>query len=66
LLSAARERCGLADAAAWAGQLKLVPDGYGLARSERGDLVDKMIAFAVHDARAEAVSHQVTPAATAG
>jgi Ser/Thr protein kinase RdoA (MazF antagonist) len=37
------ERCGLADAAARARQLKLILDGYGLARSERGGFVDKMI-----------------------
>ena len=60
------ERCGLAEAAARAGQLKLILDGYGLARNERDDFVDKMITFAVHDARAEAVNYQVTPATTTG
>src|SRR5215467_12379426 len=60
------ERCGLADAAARAGQLKLILDGYGLAGNERDDFVDKMITFAVHDARAEAVNYQVTPATTTG
>lgn len=59
-------QCGLPDAAARARQLKLILDGYGLARRERGDFVDKMIAFAVHDARAEAINYRVTPATTSG
>ena len=54
------ERCGLADAGAAQADL----DGYGLA--EEGGFVDKMITFAVHDARAEAVNHQVTPPTTTG
>jgi aminoglycoside phosphotransferase (APT) family kinase protein len=60
------ERCGLADGTARARQLRLILDGYGLARGERRGFVDKMITFAVHDARAEAVGHQVTPATTSG
>jgi len=60
------ERCGLPDAAARARQVKLILDGYGLARGERRGFVDKMITFAVHDARAEAVTHQVTPPLPAG
>jgi hypothetical protein len=34
--------------------------GYGLARRERTDFIDKMVAFAVHDARAEAVESGIT------
>ena len=55
------ERSGLPDAAARARQVRLVLDGYELPRGERDDFVDKMISFAVHDARAEAVSAGVTP-----
>jgi hypothetical protein len=54
------ERLGLPDAASRARQLKLIVDGYGLARRERADFVDKMVAFAVHDARAEAVNSGIT------
>jgi hypothetical protein len=60
------ERCGLPAAAARARQLNLILDGYGLARRERGDFVDKMIAFAVHDARAEAISYGVAPETISG
>ena len=60
------ERHGLPDLAARARQLRLILDGYGLPASQRGDFVDKMIAFAVHDARAEAVQSGVTPQTTAG
>jgi hypothetical protein len=56
----------LPDAATRARQLSLILDGYGLARRQRGGFVDKMIAFAVHDARAEAVSYDVTPETTGG
>ena len=58
------ERSGLPDAAARARQLRLILDGYGLPRRDRDDFVDKMIAFAVHDARAEAASAEVTPDVT--
>jgi hypothetical protein len=54
------EQCELPDAAARARQLRLILDGYGLPRRERADFVDKMVAFAVHDARAEAVRCGVT------
>jgi len=57
------ERYDLPDAAARARQLKLILDGYGLPRRDRDDFVDKMITFAVHDARAEAISAGVTPEA---
>ncbi len=53
---------GLPDAAARARQLRLILDGYGLRHSDRADFVAKMITFAVHDARAEAVLAGVTPA----
>ena len=55
------ERCDLPCAAARARQLRLILDGYGLPRSDRDDFIDKMITFAVHDARAEAVNAGVTP-----
>ncbi|HVB41905.1 MAG TPA: phosphotransferase [Streptosporangiaceae bacterium] len=60
------ELCGLPDLAGRARQLKLILDGYGLPRSRRGDFVDKMIAFAVHSARADAVEFKVTPETTSG
>lgn len=60
------ERFGLPDAAARARQLKLILDGYGLPGRERADFVDKMITFAVHDARTEAVNSGVTPETTSG
>jgi hypothetical protein len=60
------ERCGLPDAAARARQLNLILDGYGLPRRQRGDFVDKMIAFAVHDARAEAINSRVRPETVSG
>ena len=41
--------------AARARQLRLILDGYGLARRDREGFTDKMIAFAVHDARDQAV-----------
>ncbi len=53
---------GLPDAAARARQLRLFLDGYGLSRRDRAGFVDKMITFAVHDARAEAVESGVAPA----
>ncbi len=52
---------GLPDAGTRARQLKLILDGYGLPSRERLDFVAKMITFAVHDARAEAVQAGVTP-----
>ncbi len=55
------ERCALPTATARARQLKAILDGYGLRRHDREDFVDKMITFAVHDARAEAVNAAVTP-----
>jgi hypothetical protein len=58
------ERSGLPDAAARARQLRLILDGYGLASRDRAGFVDMMIAFAVHDARAEAVNTAITPDTT--
>jgi Ser/Thr protein kinase RdoA (MazF antagonist) len=49
-----------------ASQLRAILDGYRLPASERGGFVDTMIAFAVHDARAEAVDAAVTPDTAAG
>lgn len=57
------ERHGLPGAAARARQLRLMLDGYGLPRRDRPGFVDMMIAFAVYDARAEAVGAGVTPEA---
>jgi len=42
-------------------QLRLVLDGYGYAVRRRRNFVDKMIEFAVHSARDEAVLAKVTP-----
>ncbi len=58
------ERHGLPDTAARAKQLRIILDAYGLPRSEREGFVEKLIAFAVHDARAEAVNGAVTPETT--
>lgn len=64
------EKWDLPDAAGRARQLRLILDGYGLPRRQRSDFVDKMIAFAVHDARAEAVrcglTEDTTSATTPG
>jgi hypothetical protein len=59
-------RHGLPDLAARARQLRLILDGYGLPHGQRGDFVDKMITFAVHCARAEAVEAGVTLETTTG
>ncbi len=60
------QRHGLPDLAARARQLRLILDGYGLPARDRAGFVDKMIAFAVHSARAEAVAAAVTPETTTG
>jgi hypothetical protein len=60
------ERLGLPGLAGRARQLRLILDGYGLPARQRAGLVDKMITFAVHSARAEAVDFGVTPLTTAG
>jgi Ser/Thr protein kinase RdoA (MazF antagonist) len=59
-------RHGLPDAAGRARQLRLLVDAYGLERPARAVFVDKMIEFAVHSARAEAVEGKVTPETTSG
>lgn len=58
------ERHGLPGAAARARQLRLILDGYGLPRRDRDEFVDKMVAFAVHDARYEAVRCGIIPDTT--
>lgn len=60
------EQHGLPDLAARARQLRLILDGYGLPAAQRGDFIDKMITFAVHSARAEAVDYGVTPQTATG
>ncbi|HVQ96921.1 MAG TPA: phosphotransferase [Mycobacteriales bacterium] len=60
------ERLGLPDTSTRAGQLRSIVDGYGLAAAERAGFVERMIEFAVHSARAEAVDHAVGPDSTAG
>lgn len=58
------ERYGLPPAAGRARQLRLILDGYGLARRDREGFTDKMIAFAVHDARDQAVHTGITEETT--
>ena len=58
------ERVGLPPATARAKQMRYLLDGYGLSKSERVGFVDKMIAFAVHDAADQAIAHRVTPDST--
>jgi len=59
------ERHGLPGLAVRARQARLILDGYGLPARQRDDFVDKMITFAVHSARAEAIEFAVTPETTA-
>ncbi|MEY2478707.1 MAG: hypothetical protein QOG87_4022 [Actinomycetota bacterium] len=47
-------------------QLRLLVDAYGLERGAREGFVDRMIEFAVHSARDEAIICGVTPDTTAG
>ncbi len=54
------ERHGLPSLADRARQARLILDGYGLPARERRDFVDKMITFAVHSARDEAIEFAVT------
>jgi hypothetical protein len=58
------ERYGLPPAAARARQLRLILDGYGLARQDREDFTGKMIEFAVHEARDQAVETGITEETT--
>ncbi|MEM9203139.1 MAG: phosphotransferase [Actinomycetota bacterium] len=55
------ERLGLGTAVERARQLALFLDGYQLPRRDRGGLVDRMVEFAVHSARADAVEYGVEP-----
>jgi hypothetical protein len=55
---------GLPDAHARARQVGAILDGYGLPRSRRADVVDRMIELAVHSARAEARLAGVNPEST--
>ena len=55
------ERFDLPDAPARARQVRLMVDAYGLTSSQRLGFVDKMIEFAIHGARQEAVEYDVTP-----
>jgi Ser/Thr protein kinase RdoA (MazF antagonist) len=59
------ERWGLADAAGRGRQARLILDGYGLPAADRRGFLDRMIEFAIHAARAEAVTAHVTPESTA-
>jgi Ser/Thr protein kinase RdoA (MazF antagonist) len=59
------ERVGLPDAANRVGQVRSMIDGYGLEKRDRVDFVDRLIAMAIHSARAEAIQYDVTPSTTA-
>ncbi len=52
---------GLPPAEARARQVRIMTDSYGLGSRERAVLVDTMIAYAIHDAAAEAIQVPVTP-----
>lgn len=54
------ERLNLPEAAARASQLRLILDGYGLPARHRADFLDKMIEYAVHSAREDAIEANVT------
>lgn len=58
------ERLGLPPAADRAGQVRLLLDGYRLPAAARTGFTDKLITVAVHAARAEAVTYDVTPDTT--
>ncbi len=55
------EKFGLPSAARRSQQVRLLLDAYGLPAAERAGFVDRMIEFAVHSARSEAVQYGVTP-----
>jgi hypothetical protein len=55
------ERASLPSAVRRSQQVRLLLDAYGLPAAERVGFVDRMIEFAVHSARAEAVRYGVTP-----
>jgi thiamine kinase-like enzyme len=54
------ERVGLGPVGARAAQVRTLLDAYQLPKAEREGFVDKMIEFAVHSAREEAVDANVT------
>ena len=54
------EKVGLASPESRARQARSLLDGYGLSKSERAGFVDKMAAFAVHDAADQAIQTGVT------
>ncbi|MGO6966643.1 aminoglycoside phosphotransferase family protein [Rhizobium leguminosarum] len=58
------ERVGLGSVTMRAQQVRLLLDGYGLSRKQRGGFVDKLIMFAVHDAAEQARETAVTPETT--
>lgn len=58
------EMHGLPDVEARARQVGELLDGYRLGRARRQGFVARMIEFAVHSARAEAVTHAVTATST--
>jgi hypothetical protein len=60
------EQLQLPDADSRARQARSIIDGYGLSAAERAGLVDAMIEFAVHSARADAVAYGVTAETRAG
>ncbi|MGR8963740.1 aminoglycoside phosphotransferase family protein [Rhizobium leguminosarum] len=58
------ERVGLGSASTRAHQVRMLLDGYGLSRKQRGGFVDKLVMFAVHDAAEQAKEAVVTPETT--
>jgi len=58
------EMHGLPDVEVRARQVADLLDGYQLPTARRSDFVTRMIEFAVHSARAEAVAHAVTADST--
>ena len=60
------ERVGLGDANYRANQLRLLLDGYGLTAPERVGFVERVAAYATHDAANEAITHRVGPETTTG
>ncbi|MEU8821267.1 hypothetical protein [Actinoplanes sp. NPDC048796] len=59
------ETQGLPDAATRARHARAIVDGYGLPRSARDDLVDRLADVAIHSARHEALAEGVTIDSTA-
>lgn len=60
------EKNGLPSPEQRARQVGLILDGYELPRNQRADFVDRMIAFAVQSAGAEAIQFGVTEETTSG